>query len=77
MKEARAAGSDGKSVYVRFVTLVSDELTKAGDQTLAASLKDVMAKSSESKFPRTEFAWITHTFAREFYKDDIIRKRPA
>ena len=74
MKEAGSAGKDGKTVYFRFVDLVAAELAKAGDKATATRLTNAITDPPGSNFPRTEFAWITHTFAREFYRDDIIRE---
>ena len=74
MKKAGSAGKVGKAVYLQFVDLVAGELSKSGDKATATRLIDAIADPSGVNFPRTEFAWITHTFAREFYKDDIIRE---
>lgn len=74
MKEAKSAGKEGKAVYRRFVELVAAELEKTGDKSRVSQLTNALAKPSEPNFPRTEFAWITHTFAREFYKEEIIRE---
>lgn len=72
--EARTAGADGKTVFARFVELVSTELSLSGDLPAAEKISGAMKNHSMPEFPRTEFAWIIHTFAREFYKDDIIRE---
>jgi dipeptidase D len=73
VNEAKSAGTNGAAVYSRFVELVAAELSKTGDTTTANRLTAAI-KNSSSDFPRTEFAWITHTFAREFYKDEIIKE---
>ena len=72
--DAKAAGTNGAAVYSRFVELIATELGKSGDSLTATKLTSAMANPSVSGFPRDEFAWITHTFAREFYKDAIIRE---
>ena len=72
--DAKAAGTNGAAVYSRFVELIATELGKSGDSLTATKLTSAMANPSASGFPRDEFAWITHTFAREFYKDAIIRE---
>ncbi|MDP1677813.1 MAG: Sapep family Mn(2+)-dependent dipeptidase [Bacteroidota bacterium] len=72
--EAKSSGTNGPTTYRRFVELVAAELTKSGDKTTAEKLTTAITNPSTSNFPRTEFAWITHIFAREFYKDDIIRE---
>ncbi|MDD8018730.1 MAG: Sapep family Mn(2+)-dependent dipeptidase [Bacteroidota bacterium] len=74
VKEAKSAGTNGTTTYHRFVDLVAAELLKSGDKQTADKLTAPIANPSAPNFPRTEFAWITHTFAREFYKDDIIRE---
>jgi predicted dipeptidase len=74
LKEAQSAGTDGRTVYSRFVELISAELTKSGDKSTADRLAVAMADRSRSDYPRTDFAWITHTFAREYYREDIIRE---
>lgn len=73
INKAKSAGANGKVVYSRFVELIAAELSKSGDITTANKLITAI-KNPSSTFPRTEFAWITHTFAREFYKDDIVRE---
>jgi len=74
MKEARSGATDGKTVYSRFVRLVTAELAEAGDKPAAERITGALVNPSTPDFPRTEFAWIIHTFAREFYRDEIIRE---
>lgn len=75
MKLATASDrGDSRAVYARFTRLVAAELVKAGDEERANSIATVVDHRMGGKFPRAEIAWITHTFAREFYKDEIIRK---
>ncbi len=75
MKLATASGrGDSRAVYAQFTRLVAAELAKAGDEETANSIATVVDHRMGGKFPRAEIAWITHTFAREFYKDEIIRK---
>ncbi len=74
MKQARTNVKEGKAVYFRFVDLVAGELAKSGDKATAARLTNAMTDPYAGEFPKTEIAWITHTYAREFYKDDIIRE---
>jgi len=75
MKLATASDrGDSRAVYARFTRLVAAELAKAGDEERANSIATVVDHRMGGKFPRAEIAWITHTFAREFYKDEIIRK---
>ncbi len=72
--EAKSAGANGKAAYARFVQLIAAELSKTGDSTTARKLTSAVSHPAAENFPHSEFAWITHTFAREFYKDDIIRE---
>ena len=74
MSEAKSNENNGSTTYRRFVELVSSELAKSGNRETAEKLNAAMTNPSASNFPQTEFAWIIHTFAREFYKDDIIRE---
>jgi dipeptidase D len=74
MAEAMTAGRDGQGVYRRFVELTAAELSRSGDTPAAEQLTTALANPGISPFPRDEFAWITHAFAREFYKDEIIRE---
>jgi len=73
-KEAASVGKDGKTVYLRFVDLVATELAKTGDKATAARLTNAINDTLGPNFPCPEFAWVTHTFAREFYKDAIIHE---
>jgi predicted dipeptidase len=74
VSEAKSGGTNGPTTYRRFVELVAAELAKSGDKTIAEKLTAAITNPAGANFPRTEFAWITHTFAREFYKDGIIRE---
>lgn len=73
-QQAREAGSDARSTYLRFVDLVAMELDRSGDKATAAAMTRAMLDPYAPDFPRDSFAWVTHTFAREYYKDDIIRE---
>ncbi len=70
------AMGDARKTYLHFVESVTKELRAVGDNATAARITDAMMDPS-AKFPRTEFAWITHSFARDFYKDEIIRETAA
>ena len=72
--EAKAGRTNSKEVYSRFVELISAELTKSGDTTTANKFTTAKSNPSAADFPKTEFAWITQTFALEYYKEDIIRE---
>jgi len=75
LRQAAAPGtSDSRAVYLRFVEIVARELGKSGDRETAARLTNAISEPYAGMFPKTEFAWITHTFAREFYKDAIIKE---
>ncbi|MBI2429794.1 MAG: Sapep family Mn(2+)-dependent dipeptidase [Ignavibacteriales bacterium] len=71
--EAKSAGTDSKAIYARFVERIAGELAESGDTTTAGKVRGAV-KNHSTNFPRTEFAWITHTFAREYYKEEIIRE---
>ena len=73
VQQASSAGTDGKSVYRRFVELIAAELSASNDTATAGKLIAAMQNRS-ADLPRTEFAWITHAFAREYYKEEIIRE---
>jgi predicted dipeptidase len=72
VEQAKTGTSDGKATFRNFVTLISRELEKQGDGQTARRLREALPGKKED-IPRTEFAWIIHTFAREFYRDEIIR----
>ena len=75
IKHATEIGSgDSRAVYARFVKLVAAELSKAGDEETANRITDVINQPDKYEIPKAEIAWITHTFAREFYQDEIIKK---
>ncbi|MFN0157867.1 MAG: Sapep family Mn(2+)-dependent dipeptidase [Bacteroidota bacterium] len=74
MNQSRTNATDGKAVYLRFIDIVAGELAKSGEKATAARITNAMIDPYTLGFPKTEFAWMTHTFAREFYKDDIIRE---
>ncbi len=65
---------DSRSVYIQFVRLIAGELEKQGDSETATKLQKGLESPGVSDFPRTEFARITHAYARDMYKDDIIRE---
>lgn len=73
MEQAKTAGTGENAVYRRFVELIASELSAAGDSSTANSLLAAMERRS-TVFPKGNIARITHTFAREFYKEDIIRE---
>jgi dipeptidase D len=75
--KAKAAASGPRDTYVRFVDLLAGELAGAGDRDLAARLRTCMIDPTAQDLPRTEFAWITHTFAREYYRDSVISHTAA
>ncbi|MDH3251596.1 MAG: M20/M25/M40 family metallo-hydrolase, partial [Ignavibacteria bacterium] len=75
MTQARAGGGgDSKRVYREFVRRIADELESGGEKKAAARLRKALTSGGNPDFPRTELAWITHAYAREMYKDDIIRE---
>jgi predicted dipeptidase len=77
LREARAGAPGPREVFVRFVDLVAGELVKSGDREGAARIRSGIMDPFLQNFPRTEFAWITHTFAREFYRDSVIAHTAA
>ncbi len=74
MFEAMSSGTgDGREVFKRFVGVVTRELSRHGDPRLAARISKGFATPSRADFPRSEIAWITHAYAREMYRDSVIR----
>lgn len=73
---AKSAGADGNAVYTRFVELIAAELSASGDTTTAGRLRAAMRTRSVD-VSKEDFAWITHTFAREYYREEIIRETAA
>lgn len=75
MKEASSQGKvDGKAIYLRFIDIVAREAAKAGDKTTASRLTRAVTDPNTKDIPKEELAWATHVFAREYYKQDIIRE---
>ncbi len=74
VKQAKLAEPDARSAYVRYVDLVAARLVKLGDRPAAARIRNAMMDPEAPDFPRTDIAWLTHIFAREFYKDSIIAR---
>lgn len=75
VKQAKAQEQgDTGGAYKQFVYSIAAELEKQGDKETSGKLKRGVESPSSPGFPRAEFAWITHAFAREMYKDDIIRE---
>lgn len=75
MKEAGSKDkTDGKAVFLRFIDILARETGKAGDKTTASRLTRAVTDPNTKDIPKTELAWATHVFARECYKDDIIRE---
>jgi predicted dipeptidase len=65
---------DSRSVYTQFVRLVAGELERQGDKSTAGRLLAAVNDPSAANIPKTELSWITHTYAREMYKDQIIQE---
>ncbi len=77
VKSASARQEDSKTVYLHFVDGVAKELQKAGDKETATRLTRAMVDPNVKDFPKSEFAWVTHAFAREYYKESIIKETAA
>ena len=77
MRQAKATTREPRSVYIQFVDLLAGELVKSGDREGAARIRGGLMDPYLQNFPRTEFAWITHTFAREFYRDSVAAHTAA
>ncbi|MBN4081122.1 Sapep family Mn(2+)-dependent dipeptidase [Caldithrix abyssi] len=64
---------NSEEVFKRFAQLVAQELVNAGDESTAKSIVQWLSdKTADKALPKVEFAWIIHTFAREYYQQDII-----
>ncbi len=73
MQEAKATGSgNSMDVYQGFARLVVDELKKRGKQEIANHITAGQSGQKLEGKSLATYAWLTRTFAREFYKDDII-----
>lgn len=77
LRQAKSTGGEPKAVYVQFVDLLAAELVRLGDREGAARIRSGIMDPFLQDFPRTEFAWITHTFAREYYRDSILAHTAA
>ena len=65
---------DSKSVYGRFVGFMVRGLEEQGENATARRIAEAFANPETGKIPRTEFAWITHTYARHVYREQIINE---
>ncbi len=75
LQKANALGRlDSRSVYQQFVRVIAAEVEKQGDKETAAKLRKGLESPGSADFPKAKFAWITHCYARDMYKDDIIRE---
>ena len=75
LQQARAHGqADTRNVYKQFVRLIAAEVEKQGDEETAAKLRRGLESPGSPDLPKEKFAWITHCYAREMYKDDIIQE---
>ncbi len=77
LKQSPAKEGDGKTAYLHFVDAVARELQKIGDKETSARLTRAMVDPNVKDFPKSEFAWVTHAFAREYYKESIIKETAA
>jgi dipeptidase D len=60
-------------VFQRYVAALVSDLRDNGNRKIAERVVRAFSKSDTMLFSRTDAAWIVHTFASEFYGDDIIR----
>lgn len=75
LKKATVKGrSNSQAVYARFAKLVAAELEEAGHEETAIRISRSIENPGRYDTPRAEIAWITQTFAREFYQDEIINR---
>jgi len=65
---------DSRSVYGRFVGLVVRGLEEQGENATARRIAEAFTNPATGQIPRTEFAWITHTYARHVYGEEIINQ---
>ena len=65
--------TDSKEIFQRYVGNLVSELRNNGDKKIAERIIRAFSTTDTMHFSRSDAAWIIHTFAREFYKDDIIR----
>lgn len=72
--DAKQHSTTAPAAYLRFADLVATELAKAGERATAARITNVLIDTYNVDMPQSEMAWITHTFAREYYREDIIRE---
>jgi dipeptidase D len=72
---AAKAESDTTStaIFQRYVAALVNELKDNGDRKIAERVIRAFSKSDTMRFSRSDAAWIIHTFAREFYGEDIVR----
>ncbi|MDH4069981.1 MAG: M20/M25/M40 family metallo-hydrolase, partial [Ignavibacteria bacterium] len=63
-----------EEAFQHFFELVVDELERTGSGGLADSLRSVISDPDEAEVVRDQLAWIIHTFAREYYREAIIRE---
>jgi dipeptidase D len=75
MAQAKVDGrGDGMRVYKEFVRRIADELESAGEEATAVRIRKALISAENPDFPRAELAWITHAYAREMYRDEIIKE---
>jgi len=68
-----SAVTDSRTVFRQYAVLVAGELEKAGQTVTARSIRDALDDPSNGALPKDELAWIIHSFARDYYHDDIVR----
>ncbi len=65
---------NSQAVYTEFVRRIADELESDGEKTTASRLRNALESRGSADIPKKELAWITHAYAREMYREDIIRE---
>jgi len=73
VQEAASPGHlSSEEIYRRFAQLVAEELARQGDQAGSTAIVKTIEARNDKEIPKQTFAWITHTFAREYYGKEIL-----
>jgi predicted dipeptidase len=73
VSRAKAEGGSSSEVFQRYVGELVHALRSDGETVTAERIVSAFSPENNMTFSRVELAWIIHTFALEYYRDQILR----